>query len=481
MLMTQTALPHVLAVDLDGSLIRSDTTHELLMLCARWAPHLVLIALLRLLIDRAGGKRWLAERFARHIDPVNLPYEAAVLAAIADHREAGGQAWLISGSDHVIVEAIARHLGIFDRFEGSRPGANLTASRKARYLAEAAPQGFGYIGNSRQDLAVWRGAASGFGVRAPAAAYRMDGRVIPLVHRTGWLRPLRKAMRLHQWAKNILVFAVPGLMLDALGAHDLLRLVGAFSCFGLMASGTYLLNDLLDIPDDRRHATKKLRQIADGRLSLPLAVLAAGILVTGSLAAAFWLDTAFGIVLAAYAVLTIAYSFRLKRVPVLDVFILAGLFSIRVWGGAEIVEAPPSAWLMMFIGLVFLSLALAKRYVEIRKTPPGAKIAGRGYRAGDAAMVLAFGAAAANTAVLALAIYGLLAPNRLIDNPLIMMVVACVVGAWFMRIWLIAARGELNDDPVLFAVKDKVSLLCLLIVGGFLGAESLRPVWSQWF
>lgn len=485
--MNQAAPNTYLIADLDGTLIRSDTTHELLVLCFRWAPLLVPVAIVRLLMDKARAKHWLAQKFGHHIDPAYLPYDADALRMLEEHRAQGGEAWLVSGSDQAIVSAIAGHLGLFARAEGSRPGLNLTSSRKAAFLAKELPAGFSYMGNSSQDLQVWQVASSGFGFRAPTAAYRLtssaggQARVTNVVARSSLLTPLRKAMRLHQWAKNILVFVVPGLMLAHLTQAELLRTFGAFICFGLMASGTYILNDLFDIPDDRRHPTKKLRQIADGRLSVPVAALAAGVLVLGSLVAAIFLDLAFAAVLAIYAAVTIAYSFRLKRLPVLDVFILAGLFSLRVWGGAEIVAAPPSAWLMTFIGLVFLSLALAKRYVEIRKLAAGGKTSGRGYRAEDAPMILAFGAATANASVLSLAIYGLLAPNRLIDNPQIMMIVASIVAAWFMRIWLVAVRGELNDDPVLFAVKDRISLGCLVVVAGFLGAESLRPIWSTWF
>ena len=299
--------------------------------------------------------------------------------------------------------------------------------------------------------------------------------------RTRSAKPLLKAMRLHQWAKNILVFVVPGLMLSELGGYELIKLVAAFVCFGLMASGTYILNDLFDIPDDRKHPTKSKRQLAAGLLSVPTAILAMLVMVLGSLGAAILLDTAFGLVLLVYAVTTVAYSFRLKKLPIVDVLVLAGLFSLRVWGGAVIVSAPPTAWLMMFIGLVFLSLALAKRYVEVQKTDTGKAVPGRGYRSGDEAMLLAFGAGTANAAVLSLAIYGLLAPQRLIDNPEIMMVVAVIVGAWFMRIWLVAVRGELNEDPVLYAVKDRLSLICLALVGVLIASESLKPYWSQWF
>lgn len=468
-------------------MIRSDTTHELLVLCARWAPFLLPLALFKLLKDRASAKRWLVEKFGHHMDPAHLPYEESALDLVRKHTAQGGEAWLVSGSDHLLVGRISDHLGMFTRYQGSEPGNNLTSSRKAAFLKEHLSGGYSYAGNSHQDIAVWKESLEGYAFRAPSNAFRLNSpsgnpvSVHEQIPREKSLRPLRKAMRLHQWAKNILVFVVPGLLLSELTGIDMVRVVLAFICFGLMASGTYILNDLFDIPDDRRHQTKKLRQIADGRLSVPVAAGALATLVCGSMIGAFLLSSSFAIVLALYAIVTIAYSFRLKRLPIVDVFILAGLFSLRVWAGGEVVGAPISPWFMMFIGLVFLSLALAKRYVEIRKTEAGGKVSGRGYQAEDAPMILAFGSATANAAVLALAIYGLLAPNRLIDNAFVMMVVACVVGAWFMRIWLVAVRGELNDDPVLFAVKDKISLACLFIVGGFLGVESLRPVWSQWF
>ncbi len=476
-----------LVIDLDGTLVRSDMALELLMLTLRWAPHMVFYVIYLFLTDRAQAKRWMMQRIGDHIDPAHLPYEDEVLALINRHVEKGGTAWLVSGSDHELVGRIADHVGLFSRYQGSRPGHNLTSSRKAAFLVENLPDGFEYAGNSTQDYAVWKKATAGYGFRAPAASYSLttdEGdpvKVTEMIKRTGFWRPLRKAMRLHQWAKNILVFVVPGLLLASLSGLDFVRLGIGFVCYGCMASGTYLLNDLFDIPDDRKHPTKKLRQIADGRLSVIAAGVSMLVLVGGSLVCAFVLEPMFGVVLATYAVTTIAYSFRLKRLAIVDVFVLAGLFSLRVWGGAEIVHAPPSAWLMMFIGMVFLSLALVKRYVEVTKTKPGQLVSGRGYRADDASAVLAFGAATANGAVISLAVYGLLAPDRLIDNAIVMMFVAGVVAAWFMRIWLVAVRGELNDDPVLFAVKDKVSLLCLLIVAIFLGAESSRDIWSSWF
>jgi 4-hydroxybenzoate polyprenyltransferase len=261
---------------------------------------------------------------------------------------------------------------------------------------------------------------------------------------------------------------------------DVVNLLAAFVCFGFMASGTYLLNDLFDIQDDRKHSTKRLRQIASGQLSVPTAIAAFLVLTLGSLAGGFTISVGFGIMLLIYAFVTVAYSFRLKRLPIIDVFILAGLFTIRVWAGGIVVGAYTSVWFTMFIGLVFLSLALTKRYVEIQKSS-SASISGRGYRTGDAAFVLAFGAATGTAAVLALSIYGLLAPNRLLGNAALILIMAAILAAWFMRIWLIAVRGELHDDPVLFAIKDKVSLASLGVIALCFLIESAKPIWTNWF
>lgn len=476
----------VLVMDMDGTLLRSDTTHELLILCIRWATLMFPVILLQLIVDRARAKRWLAENFGEHLDAASLPYDEAALDLVRTHRERGGSTWLVSGSDHILVERIALHLGCFDRYQGSHPGTNLTSARKAQFLTRELSEHFLYAGNSRHDFAVWQKSGAGFTFRAPAKArHLVSDKGLPvelqeIVPPANGIKPLLKALRLHQWAKNLLIFVTPVLLLAQLETIDVLNLIAAFVCFGLMASGTYLLNDLFDIQDDRKHSTKRLRQIAAGQLSVPNAFAAFLVLTLGSLACGFAISAGFGFTLLTYAVVTVAYSFRLKRLPVVDVFILAGLFTIRVWAGGIVVGAYTSVWFTMFVALVFLSLALTKRYAEIQKSS-SALISGRGYRAGDAAFVLAFGTATGTAAVLALAIYGLLAPNRLLDNAALILIMAGILAAWFMRIWLIAVRGELQDDPVLFAIKDKTSLVSLGIIALCFLIESARPIWTNWF
>lgn len=472
-----------LVVDLDGTLIRNDLTHELLVLCARWFPWLLPIALIKLLVDRGEGKRWLVALVGDRIDPSTLPYDQCVLGLIKSAKAEGRRIELVSGSDHLLVSRVGEHLGVFDFMQGSSPGINLTAKRKADFLQTRYSGQFYYAGNSTQDLPVWSLAKGGYGVRAPKSAYRTKGdneqreRIAEIVPRVSPLKPLMKAMRPHQWAKNILLFVVPGLFITQLKVSDWLNLAQAFMCFGMMASGTYLLNDLFDISDDRAHQKKRTRPLASGDLSIPAALLCIVLLCGGAVAWAFALDRAFFAVLVVYALVTIAYSFRLKRLALVDVFILAGLFSLRVIAGAEVIGAPPSTWLLTFVGLIFLSLALAKRYVEVSKLADKTEVAGRGYVVEDAPLLLAFGAASSFAAIMALAIYGLLVEERVIQSGATLVAIASVLAAWSMRIWMKAVRKELDDDPVLFAIKDGVSVVCLIIVGTLILVEATRPAW----
>lgn len=476
-----------LVVDLDGTLIRSDLTHELLILCARWKPHLLVFVLLQLVFNRAKGKDRLVELVGDYINIEHLPYEPAVIDLARSYKEAGQQVWLVSGSHQHLVDRVADHLKIFDRAKGTDDIVNLTSSRKADFLSETLADDYRYAGNSTQDYAVWRRCGGGYGFRAPAGAYSLKdsrGEQVVVEQKTkppSLFRGVRKAMRLHQWAKNILIFVIPGLTLETLNVVNMTELVIAFILFGFMASGTYLLNDLFDIQDDRAHKTKRNRPLAAGDLSAPLAAFAMVALVATSLIGAYFLGVGFLIVLALYGVTTTAYSFRLKRLPILDVMILAALFTIRVWAGGVIIEAYPTAWLFAFIGLVFLSLAFAKRYIEVKRNALNGKVSGRGYRADDEPLLLAFGAASAYSSVLALVIYGLLADAPLIDSPYVFLSLGIVIAGWFMRLWMIAVRGELDDDPVLFAVKDRTSLMALVLAAVIVLSDKIVELSAQWF
>lgn len=476
-----------LIVDLDGTLILNDLTHDLLLLCARWHPHLLFLAVWKLLISRSAGKRWLTEKVGHMIEPEHLPYCQTMVDKIRQHQAAGGRVELVSGTDDELVSRVADYLGLFHDQRGSTPSTNLVSRHKADFINQRHGSAFLYAGNSSQDIAVWKVSNGGYGLGAPSRAYQLktpDGepiRVNKLRDKPSSLRNLLRAMRLHQWAKNLLILLVPGLVLPQLTSQHWIHIAAGFVCLSVLASGTYILNDLSDIPDDRAHATKRKRPLAAGQLSIPAAVVAVPILILGGLAGAWFIDPDFFLVCLSYTALTLLYSFRLKRIAIVDVLVLAGLFSLRVVAGAVLADAPPSEWLMTFVGFFFLSLALSKRYVEVARMAQTGKVRGRGYQSADIPVLLMFGTGCAVAAVISFLTYGLLAGHRVIENHGILLCVAGIMTGWLMRLWLVAVRGELHDDPVLFAVKDRTSLITILLMGGLVVFETSRPLWPSLF
>lgn len=282
------------------------------------------------------------------------------------------------------------------------------------------------------------------------------------------LPALVRALRLHQWAKNVLVF-VP--LLAAHRLHDAAaigRVALAFAAFGLTASALYVVNDILDVESDRAHPRKRLRPFASGALSIRFGVVAVPVLIAGAAAVAATLPPAFGIALGGYVATTLLYSVRLKRVEYLDVLILAGLYTVRIFAGAIVAEAPVSHWLASFSIFFFLSLAILKRATELRATP--AAVPGRPYRPDDRVPMTAMGIAAAYASVLVLALY-VNSPDvtRLYAQPAWLWGLCILVLFWSSRVWLLAWRGEVDDDPVVFAMRDPVSW-----VVGALGVAVIR-------
>ncbi len=334
-------------------------------------------------------------------------------------------------------------------------------------LNERFPAGFAYAGDSAADKAVWREARFGvFAGRDPRLLARMQD--VTLLEAdfsqrraafSSWLR----AVRLHQWAKNGLVFLpllLAGHLLDKIGW---LTCVAAFLAMGLTASGTYLINDLLDLDADRQHWTKRNRPFASGQIQIPHAVAAATSLVGSGLTLAF-LGGGLPLLgaLLLYCTATIAYSLYLKRVPILDVTTLAALFTMRLGVGSIAAAVRLSSWLAVFSMFLFLSLALAKRSTEIgRKIASGAGSAhGRGYIAADAPLINSLGVSTAFGAVLMMVLYLVHEAfgNALYKTPEILWGAPVFIGLWLGRVWLLCGRGILHDDPVSFAVTDRISI-----------------------
>ena len=418
---------------------------------------------------RARLKRMLAEGLA--LDPAALPYDAQVIAYVQAWRDAGGRTALVSASDAGVVQAIADHLDLFDEVHGSDGVKNLKGPNKAAFLADRfAAGGYAYMGDAAADLPVWRGARRAITVNAPAGLRRAAERAAPqtehLTTATRGIRDHLRALRPHQWLKNTLVF-LPTLAAHDLGPASLVLALLAFVSFSLVASGVYVLNDLLDLAADRAHPRKRERPFASGRVPLAHgAVMASGLFILGGLAA-LSLGTAFTGVMLAYFVLTTAYSLYLKRRIVIDIVVLAGLYTIRIVAGGIATGIDLSVWLLAFSIFFFLSLAAVKRQAELvdGAARGDLKASGRGYTVEDLPVISMIAICAGYVSVLVMALYvSSPAVVVLYDRPNFLWGISAVLLYWVTNMIMTAHRGQMHDDPVVHAAKDRTSLTCLVLI-----------------
>ncbi|NOQ84072.1 MAG: UbiA family prenyltransferase [Myxococcales bacterium] len=466
-----------LCVDLDGTLVATDTLAESFITLLKTAPWKLFAALAAWMGGRPKLKRFVVRNAP--VDPVTLPYRAEVLDEMRRAREDGRQVLLITASDQGTADAIAGHIDLFDEAIGSDGENNLKADRKAEYLVSRfGAGGFQYVGDSPADLPVWKAANEAIMVcPSPStrrAAERSVATVRVLSERPSKWKAVAKELRPHQWAKNVLLFVPLYFSHEYTDLSLVLAAVVAFLSFSFCASSIYVLNDLIDLPLDRQHRSKRKRPLAAGTLSIPGGVA----LSVASLALAITLATTlvnptFVLVLLGYVVLTTAYTFVLKQKMIVDVLTLASLFTYRVFAGSVAVEVSLSPWLLAFSIFFFTSLAFVKRYAELIqiKGDPTQSLKGRNYLPADMPIIAAAGPAAGLLAVLVFALY--------INSPMMLMYyprpealwgICLILMYWIMRVWFLAARDQMHDDPVLFAVKDKISLaagvlvvLCLLV------------------
>lgn len=454
----------VLAVDLDGTLIRSDLLVESLLLVLRVAPLSLLALPLWLLRGRAQLKQELADRVAP--DAASLPYDADVLDAVREARSAGRRCVLVTGSHERWAQAVAAHLGVFDDVIATRQDLNMTGHNKARTLIERyGERGYDYVGDSLADLPAWAGAAAGWTVGASPTLARLAGartqiqRSLPGARAS--LRDWLKAARLHQWLKNLLVF-VPLLAAHRIGdAAAWMQALTMFFAFSLCASSGYLFNDLLDLPADRAHARKRARPFASGAISAKRGLIAVPLLVAAGVALVAWRLSPLSLALIlAYYLGTLWYSTTLKRQVVVDVLTLASLYTLRIIAGSAATHIAPSFWLLAFSMFLFLSLAVVKRYSEVLvvRGRGEAELRGRGYTAADEVVLSSMGVASGYLAVLVLALYVNSGPTRkLYAQPEAIWLLCPLMLFWISRIWVKTHRGEMHDDPLVFAATDRVS------------------------
>jgi len=436
----------------------------------RTRPELVFRLPGRLLAGKAAFKAFVTQSV--ELDTAHLPFNRAVLLYLHQEHARGREIYLATGANEHLARRVAAELGIFTGVLGSDDATNLTGSNKLdslrSHLDNAA---FDYIGNDTPDLPLLAHATEAM-VANPSLRLRMKMKARGIqttqtfVERKPFSRSVLKSLRLHQWAKNLLIF-VPLLCSHALSRTKLLTALAAFLCFSLAASSAYIVNDLVDIEADRRHPRKRLRPFAAADLSGQTGVLLATALLAVGLLGSWLLPGNFFSWLLVYLVTTLAYSMVVKRIALVDVMVLSGLYSLRLLAGSSATQTPISHWLAGFSMFLFLSLAIVKRFAELENLRATNAVPrnGRGYLVTDLEQLRSFGTASAYAAVVVFAIY-ITNPEVtvLYHAPRVLWLSVPLMILWLNRVWLLASRGELDEDPVAFALTDATSQIIGLLV-----------------
>lgn len=457
-------LPVPLIVDMDGTLIRSDSLLEGCVQLWRAKPLHMALMPLWLIKGRAGFKHAVADRIS--LDARHLPYNEPLVAHLREQRSVRPVV-LCTAADRRFADAVARHVDVFDDVIATERGVNLKSDAKAQVLVERYGKGgFDYAGNDVADIAVFAQSRKALVVN-PTAALRSRISSVPNAEdgpgapQQSSLAALWRALRPSQWAKNVLVF-VPLLAAASKGSLTLLLdAILAFVAFSAVASCVYLLNDLLDLKADRRHPRKRFRPFAEGSLPIITGVLMIPALLIFGFVIAFNISLVFTGVLAVYGVLTLLYSFWLKRAALLDTLVLAALYTLRILAGAAAISVVPSVWLLSFSMFLFLSLALAKRHSELMEMQDSVsreQIPGREYRAGDLMVLISQGSASGYSAVLVLALYiNSDAVRAQYRHPEVIWLICPLVLYWINKLWLNSQRREIYDEPIIWAMRNRVS------------------------
>ncbi len=481
-----------LCVDLDGTLVKSDTLVDAILLLIRQQPDSPLHWPAWVRKGKAGFKREITGRAV--VDVEHLPYNEPLLAFLREEHARGRRIYLATAADIGFAEQVAAHVGLFTGVLASDGSLNLAGRNKLDAFQQRFPEGFSYIGNAMPDRTLLQASYQPM-VANPhgklRAAMRAD-KVTPyreFLDRRSPFKSLLKAIRIHQWAKNVLVF-LPPLLAHVRDANTIVAAVMAFFSLSFCASATYIINDLLDIEADRRHPRKRKRPFASGDLSPFTGVIVVVLFLAVSVALALLLHAVYAALpgmggvhevlarpyrflgwLAIYTITTLAYSFYLKRRSLVDVIVLSGLYTVRILAGSAATDVGVSAWLAAFSIFFFLSLAFVKRFseLELMTTNNQTKVSGRGYGTADMEQLRSFGTSSAFASVVVLTMYISGLAGVLYANPSRLWLLVPVLLLWIMRVWLLASRGQLHEDPVVYAITDRTSWL--------LGAVSVGIVW----
>ncbi|HED36275.1 MAG TPA: UbiA family prenyltransferase [Gammaproteobacteria bacterium] len=453
-----------LFVDLDGTLINSDLLFESFFALLKYNFLYIFLIPLWLLKGKANLKNKIADKV--NIDVSLLPYNADFLGFLKDEHARGRELILATASNVKYAENISNYLGIFTSVISSDNEKNLSGEKKLTAIQNSLPKGetFSYAGNDNVDLKIFKHAESAILVNATASLVRKTEKLTQIENsipsELNTAKSIIKAMRLHQWVKNVLIF-VPLFAAQLWYQIDSIILTGlAFFLFGLTASSVYLLNDMLDLESDRRHPRKKYRPFASGKLSLSTGLFLVILIPLITIPASYFVSIEFFATIVIYLILTLAYSFILKSYVLIDAIMLAALYTIRVIAGAAVIKVMPSFWLLAFSMFIFISLALVKRCSELYTLKEMKREAaeGRDYEVSDIPVLQAMGLASGFTSVLVIALF-INSPEVIVrySHPQILWLLCPALLYWISRIWLKTQRGEMHDDPIVFSIKDRGS------------------------
>lgn len=455
-----------LVVDLDGTLTPTDTLVESLIGVAKRSPLDLLQLPFRLLNGRADFKDWVAARAG--VSAKSLPYREPLLAYLRAEKQKGRRIVLATAAHRSIAEGVSAHLGLFDAVIATQGGRNLKGEAKLEAIRKEIGGDFAYAGDSAADAPIWRAAKAAVLVGVPPGVADSIRKDVPVEREFAaeqggpgaWLR----AFRVHQWMKNLLLF-VP--LLTAFSFLDVWKLVTtviAFFAFSFAASASYVLNDLWDLENDRAHPRKRLRPFASGRIPIAQGLLASGVALVVALALASAVSRSFLLMLLLYLALTSAYSWLLKERALIDVLTLSLLYTLRIIAGSVAIGIPASSWLLAFSAFIFLSLALVKRCAELVSLEQSGQeeAPGRDYRVGDLAVLWPLGVGAALSAVVVFGLFISAEETRgRYATPELLWLVALGLVYWLARLWIKTSRGRMDDDPLVYAIKDSGSLMAV--------------------
>lgn len=459
----------ILFVDLDNTLIRSDLSLEPLLRLIRRDPILIFLLPVWLLRGRTFLKQALVSRVL--VDVTELPFDEDVLSLLKAEKADGKELVLATASHFIYAQQVAEHLGIFDGVIATENGQNTKGKTKLQAIKRyAGDRTFAYVGDSHADLAIWRAIGAAIVVRPQIGVLRRLkklGITSELVSPSPSLQRYLTSLRPWQWLKNLLIFAPLILAKSLTDLTSLMACLLAFVCFSLCASAGYIVNDLLDLDADRQHPRKKKRPFVSGELPLWNGVYLALFCLVSGLLLSLCVSATLMLSLLLYFALVMAYSLEWKEHAILDVLLLAGFYTARLVSGAIAADVVLSFWLMAFAIFLFLSLGAVKRCTELRSVNYAAKmqIPGRGYTREDEPLLFSMGIASGYMSVVVIALYiNSDEVKSLYLSPQVLWLVCPLMLYWISRMWLKTSRRQMHDDPIVFAMRDKVSLACAVLL-----------------